>query len=370
MRYRFLRTAAFIGIGTALFVGVAAPRAEAGLKFNLVAPNTINPLAKQGFLDAAALWSNVISTNITVNINIDFASLGGNILGQTDTGSFSVLKNYTDILPKLQAAQTSADDAIAVANLQTTGALTLATTDKDGNSVLKNAGNVSAINASLEVTGANAKALGFLAADDAGTEASIKFNSDFAANFDFNRSDGVGAGKTDFVGVAAHEIGHALGFISGVDVVDAVSGPKLAPGESKTDLNGFTIYTTLDLFRYSNSAFAQVNNKKVLDLRQGTDTYFSIDGGATNTALFSTGSFDGDGNQASHWKSRNPGNKLGIMDPIAYDGEELAITQNDLRAFDVIGYTLSGGSAAAPEPGTLALLILGVGTMVARRRKK
>ena len=44
---------------------------------------------------------------------------------------------------------------------------------------------------------------------------------------------------------------------------------------------------------------------------------------------------------------------LGIMDPTAFPGEQLVISNNDLLAFDVLGYTL------IPEPGTAALLSLG-----------
>ena len=43
---------------------------------------------------------------------------------------------------------------------------------------------------------------------------------------------------------------------------------------------------------------------------------------------------------------------LGIMDPTAFPGELMIINDNDLRAFDVLGYTL------VPEPGTGALLAI------------
>lgn len=45
----------------------------------------------------------------------------------------------------------------------------------------------------------------------------------FDFSFDFNHNN-VAPGKINFVGVAAHEIGHALGFVSGVDDIDGLNG--------------------------------------------------------------------------------------------------------------------------------------------------
>ncbi|MBK7059844.1 MAG: hypothetical protein IPH51_04770 [Rubrivivax sp.] len=42
-------------------------------------------------------------------------------------------------------------------------------------------------------------------------DAFVQFNSNYA--FDHDRSNGIGSGQFDFVGIAAHEIGHALGLI-------------------------------------------------------------------------------------------------------------------------------------------------------------
>src|SRR4029453_8954702 len=50
-------------------------------------------------------------------------------------------------------------------------------------------------------------------------DGTLTFNS--GVNFDYNPSDGITPGATDFVAVAVHEIGHALGFISAVDDVVA-----------------------------------------------------------------------------------------------------------------------------------------------------
>ncbi len=67
--------------------------------------------------------------------------------------------------------------------------------------------------------------------------------------WDFDRSDGITAGAIDFVGVAAHEIGHALGFRSGVDLADANARPA-TPAPGARGLNNIAWGTVHDLFRY------------------------------------------------------------------------------------------------------------------------
>lgn len=70
-------------------------------------------------------------------------------------------------------------------------------------------------------------------------------------------------------------------------------------------------------------------------------------------APFSTGSYNGDGRQASHWKDSLG---LGILDPTAAPGEVLFITPLDLRSLDAIGWDAT--SAAVPEPSSLLLALL------------
>ena len=290
---------------------------------------------RKGFNTAASLWSSVLSNNVTINITINFSSLGANILGQTSTSS--ITSSYSTVRAALvsSANPLSAIDQTVVANLPTGNPVY--TVRNAG--VTINAGNIASTRASM-------KALGVLGAS-ALQDASITFSSDFA--FDFDRSDGIAGNQIDFIGVAAHEIGHALGIVSAVDNID----------------NGSTSPTArvIDLFRYSSSG--------VRDLSADTvDKYFSVNGGIGDAngggidLLFSEGVSRGDGNQASHWKD-NSG--LGIMDPTAASGELLVISENDLLLLDSIGWNRVA-SLAVPEPPAIVFVLSGACGAVCSRR--
>ena len=217
-------------------------------------------------------------------------------------------------------------------------------------------------NTTLRLNNANAKAVGLLTADLAAEDANITFNSDFS--WDFDQSDGIGAGLIDFVGVAIHEIGHAMGFTSGVDILDIFSPPAMG-GPYNDDQ--FTFVTALDFTRFSaDSESAGADIDWTADTRA---KYFSIDGGATaataGTDHWSTGLNFGDGRQASHWKDNLA---LGIMDPTAVAaGSVNVVTALDLLALDVVGWN---NVTAVPEPSSLTLLtviaVIGLGNI--RRR--
>ncbi|MDX1935344.1 MAG: NF038122 family metalloprotease [Capsulimonadales bacterium] len=370
-----VRVAAATACSVAALGALMSARADAAFDINLIAPSGINPLALQGFQQAAALWESVFTDDITVNIQIDFAALGPGVLGSTnpfgdkDNNDTSFIASYAQLRNALGNDATSVEDGTAVANLQTGNSLNFVTNNSAGASVVDTDGSNN--NSLFQLSGANAKALGLIAGNDAQVDAFIAFSTGFS--FDFDPTNGINGSQFDFVGIAAHEIGHALGFVSGVDFVDYLSGPNLLPGQTATNLNNFAVFNPLDLFRYSNSALTLFNGNRIQDLRQGRDSsgttitpFFSLDG-TTELVRFATGLFDGDGRQASHWKD-NLG--LGIMDPTAGPGERLQVGANDLLAFDVIGYNLPRLAAAAPVPGTLALLSLPLVGIVLRRRKR
>ncbi len=365
--FRKLTTALF---GAAALVAAASP-AQAALVFNFTFVAGTSAQAQAGFNAAAARWSNLFTDNVTLNMTVGQISLGAGILAQA--GSSDTSYSYSAFRAALAADATSASDATAVANLvagPSFGMMINRTLDNPNGagSATPYLDAAGANNQTITLTNSNAKALGLatVAGNAFGLcasacDAGIQFGTAFT--WDYDPSNGITAGAYDFVGIATHEIGHALGFISGVDTLDYnSSGPFYTANE-------FTFVNSLDLFRYSTLSAGAAGG--VIDFSADNRTkYFSIDRGVTNLgATFSTGQTWGDGQQASHWKD-NLG--LGVMDPTAGTGELLSISANDRLAFDVIGWNLRTAAPAVPEPGTWMMMLAGfglVGASVRRRRQ-
>jgi hypothetical protein len=351
-----------IVLSSALFVSSAQ---ALKIELNQVDPSKFTDSKGQaalaGFNEAATFWENTLADNITLNFDIAFDQLDPFVLG--GTRSTNALYYYQNTLVSMIDDIKSDADLIAVSNLpcedQGVGACAFSflDTEDDGAGVrtLELDSDGSGDNFLVGLTQANAKALGFTK-DDTGrafggsSDANITFSSEY--DFDFDRTDGITSGFFDFVGVAIHEIGHALGFTSGVDVYDYYLG-------SGFDLDPYVNGSILDLFRYSADSLAA--GAGVLDFRPGADAFFSIDGGITAIAPFSTGANNGDGRQASHWKD-NLG--LGALDPTAARGEFVTVSQLDLLAFDVMGWDIK----EVPAPGALVILLAGSAFMFRRRK--
>ena len=357
--------------------------AVVGLVFNVAGSNqiahalTLNfspepstpSAATSGLIAAGDLLSSKFTDDVNLDIGFRFSSV-------QSPGAASTLLEfpYQRVLEALKLDRTSRADFTAARNLQSGPALNFLinrTIDNPNGAVssipyLDNDG--SANNTTIRMTASNAKGLGLdrasataesiFAGGDLSRDAVVILNPFGIGGlpWDFDRTDGIAPGTLDFTGIAAHELGHVLGFSSGVDILDR--------GFSTPAEDQLTWVNTLDLFRFSEDSLAF--GEGVFDWTASTiDKFFSIDGGTNRIADFRTGIINGDGGFPGHWKFLG----TGIMDDFLFPfiGTEAQFSTLDITAIDVIGWNRF--VAAVPEPSTLPLITLGIALLLGTRER-
>ncbi|MFN7931734.1 MAG: NF038122 family metalloprotease [Bryobacteraceae bacterium] len=327
-----------LGLFATLFIVSATPCQA--ITFSVTADATLsgNAAAMAAFQRATNAWGSVFSDAITVKLNAGFGASA-----VTDPvvlqGAYSTIRNAV------------ASDAADEASNSIAGSLP---TQVQFSAQVPN--GVS-LQIGVLLTQANAKALGLVDPVNglgSGSDGTITFSN--LVTFDFDNSDGVTAGQTDFETLAIREIGRILGFKSALDTLD---------GTSETSINLFV----LDLFRFSSGNLPTNASQFTFNPRSmvpGAGARFSD---TVNTWSFSTGVAVGDGNSGSYWKDDAiSGTRIGVMDPTLPPGVSYGISAADIRALDLIGY--EAVDATTPEPSTVLLTGFAFAALALRRRSR
>src|SRR5688572_25627008 len=307
-------------------------QANSGLTIILRATSQLqqNPTAQQAFVKAAANWEALIMSPITIYMDVDYGSTlfgqpwPAGVIGATGTPRRG--HPYQSVRTNMIAESDGEANATKQAVFNALPSTTVPTDLGDSSSTT--------------VADSTARALGLLPATAQSTDpaARIGFNSSF--NFDFDPSDGITPGQTDFDAVATHEIGHALGFNS-----DA--GRNL-PRPAVMDLYRFRTGTTTQTFPTAQRLVTIGGSPNPLqfffapgNVEQGLST-----GGPSGSTANG-----GDGFQSSHWKHVSGcAGYIGLMAPAIPSGCRRTINNNDLLAVSVFGYNLTNNNAPPPAP--------------------
>jgi hypothetical protein len=183
----------------------------------------------------------------------------------------------------------------------------------------------------FEVSKANAKGLGLTGADSS-LDGYVSISS--SISFEFNQT--AASGKYDAIGALQHEFTEVMGRVGSV-------GASL----------GSSVYTALDLYRYtsSNNADPTHGTPQRALTQQGPNTeYFSINGGTTNLGDYNASNGEED---YADWSSAMGADPFGF----AFAGSTEPMSGNDAIEQSAIGWNLTARGVALAQAAVTKPLV-------------
>ena len=265
---------------------------------------------------AAQQLDTLITDNFTISIDVNWDSTG-QILGEAGPENMQ-LYSYDTVVAALRAH--------AVGPAAVTAADDMPGNDPTG-------GN------GVYLSIAQAEALG-LVGGSALTDGTVTFGTGGTV-LNLSTSDFAVAGEEDFVGVAEHELTHAMG--------------RSGWGDGATT----GLYSLMDLFRFSSDGVIEAGADSATDT--SPPAYFSVDDGQTSLASFATTSDYYDWSSAETADSFDAFSEVGVANTISSADETLMAA----LGFDVACFC-PGTRLATPE-GEAAVERLAIGDEVLTR---
>jgi len=260
--------------------------------------------AAAGLANVEAFIESQFTDPVTISVTFRMQSMGPGVLGATSS-SYAGSVLWPDVVEGLQAGM-DGDDVIH--DYLPTGPTIPVRYDASSSTITNET--------RVFFTIANFKAT---IGSTGGAAASMTLNTDFS--WDYDPSDGVTG--FDFQSVVAHEVGHALGFVSGVDF-------------RTNDIESLDIYR---FQRTDGSGDWNPDNYNEFQNRARTADFNNPNDDANSDIISAEYRMeDGSPRQASHFRD-NMG--IGIMDPTAAAGETFYpnfYRMADLQMFDAMGW--------------------------------
>ena len=289
-----------------------------GFKINATFDSSVPAAAQTAFNNLIAVYESILTTNITVNVNVFFGTTG---LGESSTQEvFSTYHNWRTAM--IANATANPGNSYAAA-----AAASLPANDPIGNST-------------VVLTTANARALGITA--NASVDTTLTFSN--AAAFEYTGT--ITPSTIDFLDTSAHELDEGMAIGS---ALTGLADNAALPGAD---------YAAQDYFRYSAAGTRGISTNP------SAVVYFSYDGGTTNVAQFNQayaaqGDTDLDRNDWIYGNNGCPSAVVYVQDAIACYGQSAPIgTGPEIIVFKSMGYNSS--AAQTITFGALGNVTIGV----------